>query len=254
MNLSPLDSDFDPTLDTSVFSVETQTTPQDRQSLLSIQAAVRNARDHYVYLEVGSHLGGTLVPHLQDPRCKKVISVDARPPSQLDERGVIFDYVGNSTQRMVETLKGQLPEAALLKLNTIDADISDVTTKQISSKIDLALIDAEHTNVAVFRDFIAVQKFLQSASVVVFHDAHLIYDGLQNIECHLRDKGLDFDAFFLPSCVFVILLGKLDAPVASSLRGLAIERQAFIEGARAALWRTIAANVSLMQGDVIGHR
>ena len=55
---------------------------------------------------------------------------------------------------MLDILKHHVPEAALLKLNTFDADVSDLNTTHIPLKVDFALIDAEHTITAVFRDFL----------------------------------------------------------------------------------------------------
>ena len=58
-------------LDVGVFEIPSETSVSDKISLLRLQNLVRCKKDGYVYLEVGSHLGGTLVPHLIDPQCKK---------------------------------------------------------------------------------------------------------------------------------------------------------------------------------------
>ena len=136
---------------------------------------------NYLYLELGSHLGGTLVPHLMDQACRLIYSIDKRPASQLDERGVFFDYSDNSTARMLDTLKQAVPRSALPKLITLDKDISDLTDSEIGGKADLVLIDAEHTNVAVFRDFLGSLRFTQPSFIAAFHDADLVCDGLLNI-------------------------------------------------------------------------
>ncbi len=61
--------------DVSIFQVPSQSSVGDRRSLLDIQNIVRTFDDRYTYLEVGSHLGGTLVPHLLDPKCRAVLSI-----------------------------------------------------------------------------------------------------------------------------------------------------------------------------------
>jgi len=52
--------------DIEIFKIHSETTFGDRQSLLTIQNIVRDRVPRYTYLEVGSHLGGTLYPHLTD--------------------------------------------------------------------------------------------------------------------------------------------------------------------------------------------
>ena len=73
--------------DVSLFAVETQTTEKDRRSFLSIQRFIRRNFQDYTYLEVGSHLGGSLFPYLLDKRCASVISVDPRPPHSQTSAG-----------------------------------------------------------------------------------------------------------------------------------------------------------------------
>jgi hypothetical protein len=110
------------TLDVDVFRVETQTTFSDRTSLLRVQNIARSVLGRYVYLEVGSHIGGSLFPHLIDSACEAAISVDPRPPAQPDERAEVFAYEENSGARMVAVLSAQLSLAAIAKLTTIDSD------------------------------------------------------------------------------------------------------------------------------------
>ena len=98
--------------------------------------------------------GDRSLPHVLDPRCRLLYSVDKRPPVQPDERGINFEYQNNSSQRMVATLARYVTATYLAKVRTFDMDASELTTCHIPEKPDLVLIDAEHTNVAAFRDFI----------------------------------------------------------------------------------------------------
>lgn len=62
-------------LDTSLFeTVPTLVYAPDKLSLLAVQRAVRKLKS-YSYLEIGSYQGGTLQPHLGDPRCKRIYSI-----------------------------------------------------------------------------------------------------------------------------------------------------------------------------------
>lgn len=229
--------------DVGVFKIIPEMPENDRRSLLTIQNVVRLHVPGYIYLEVGSSLGGSLLPHLADPACRLAYSVDARPASQPDERGRSFDYQHASTAGMLATLQQHLPLAAMLKLQTFDADAEQLTTEQIGYACDLVFIDAEHTNVAVFRDFLNTLKFAKPSAVVAFHDANLVFDGLGNIECFLRHQGIKHCAFTLPDAVFVILLGEFVDFAANTLARSALDKAAYFDHAKRALWREIAKNV-----------
>src|SRR5262249_59221053 len=150
-----MQTDFDraiASLDVSLFQIESQTSIEDRRSLLAIQNAVRSWKRDYVYLECGSHLGGSLLPPLLDPHCSRVYSVDKRPLAQPDERGVKWEYADNSSQRMIANLLRFVGANCLQKLQVFDVDAGELAAGQIQEKPDLVLIDAEHTNSAVFSD------------------------------------------------------------------------------------------------------
>jgi hypothetical protein len=193
-------------LDVSIFRIESQTSIEDRRSFLAIQNAVRLWKNEYVYLECGSHIGGSLLPHVLDPHCRLLYSVDKRPPVQPDERGVKYEYPHNSSQRMVATLARHVTATYLAKVRTFDMDASELTAYQIPEKPDLVLIDAEHTNAAVFRDFINLYLLCHPSTVYAFHDANLTFGGLQNIETFLRYSGVAFDSYVLPSVVYLLAI------------------------------------------------
>jgi hypothetical protein len=241
-------------MDPAVFTATSQTRIGDRRSLLAVQNIVRNVRPRYVYFEVGSHLGGTLVPHLVDPLCRHVFSIDKRPANQPDERGAMFDYKENLTSRMLEALAPHVPPSAFLKLTTCDADVSEVNASQVPMKVDFAFIDAEHTNVAVFRDFLGTTDFLAESFVVAFHDANLICDGLQNIECFLWHQGIKFRSFFLPDVMYAIMTGDFAEVAGQALQRISVDREKFIQQSRISLWKEIANNVSRVEGDAVAHQ
>ena len=63
-------------LDLSLFDeVSTQSSDGDRRSWLAVQRSVRRPNG-YTYLEIGSHLGGSIQQHLVDPWCARIISMD----------------------------------------------------------------------------------------------------------------------------------------------------------------------------------
>jgi hypothetical protein len=62
-----------------------KTTVKDKATRLAVQNFLREAVGDYGYFEIGSHLCGSLVPHLADPACTRISSVDLRPEVQRDE-------------------------------------------------------------------------------------------------------------------------------------------------------------------------
>ena len=139
--------------DPAIFELETSTSLADRVSFLMAQRVARAGSNRYNYLEIGSYLGGTLLPYLLDPICERIISIDKRPISQPDERARQFFYVGVTTAVMIDRLRVLVPEKELGKLRTFDADASQVSSASVGCKIDIALIDGEHTTTAAFSDF-----------------------------------------------------------------------------------------------------
>jgi len=207
-------TDFDhalSNLDLSLFAaIESQSTDNDRRSLLACQLAMRAIRGDYVYLEIGSHLGGSLQPYVRDPRCRRIFSIDKRPQSQPDERGVDFAYEGNSTDRMLDGLRRVSPQG-LDKLTCIDADASAVTPDRIDPRPDLCFIDGEHTDHAAASDFDFCRRVVTADGAIVFHDASIIYRALARIVRQLEEQRAPFTAYHLADSVFVIELG--DCPL-----------------------------------------
>lgn len=67
-------------LDLELFAViPSQSTDDDKRSLLAVQRRTRELAGNYSYLEIGSYLGGSIQPHLLDSKCKSIWSIDKRP-------------------------------------------------------------------------------------------------------------------------------------------------------------------------------
>jgi hypothetical protein len=140
-------------------------------------------------------------------------------------------------------------EDALARLMTFDTDASRVTLAQIGSRAHFAFIDAEHTNRAVFRDFLSVRRLMDSSSVIAFHDANLVFDGLLNVEEMLMDEGVEFTATYASDCIFVLAFGSLAAPIKQVLSDTCIDREQFVSRSRRALNMEIARNTTLCVQD-----
>jgi hypothetical protein len=187
--------------------ITSQTDEFDKRSLLACQRAARNLLGNYVYLEIGSYLGGSIQPFLLDPACETIFSLDKRPFSQPDERGVDFVYKNNSTARMLENLK-QVAPRNLDKIVCIDGDVSEIDKTKITGKPDLCFIDGEHTDAACRRDFhFCLEAMNRERGAIVFHDAGVIYHGLKEIVGFLEAKEIKFTAYNLPHVMFVIEIG-----------------------------------------------
>jgi predicted O-methyltransferase YrrM len=193
-------------LDLRLFEkIPSQSTDEDKQSLLAIQAAVREIAGEYNYLEIGSYIGGSIQPHLLDPKCRRIYSIDKRPCSQPDERGFDFIYQNNSTPRMMEMLADVSEDRE--KIKTIDGDSRTIEATEINEKFQLCFIDGEHTDAAVVADFKFCLRALDGRGAIVFHDAQITYNGIADCIAYLRDKRIAFNAYVLPHIVFVVEIG-----------------------------------------------
>ncbi|WP_143748367.1 class I SAM-dependent methyltransferase [Mesorhizobium carmichaelinearum] len=228
------------TLDIAVFQVQTQSTFNDRASFLRVQTLARSALGRYIYLEVGSHIGGSLFPHLIDPACQGAVSVDPRPAALPDERAEFMRYPENSTARMIAVLSERLPPSAMAKLTTFDSDVSAVPPGAVEPKATLAFIDGEHTNRACFSDFAGVLQLTKPDCIISFHDANLIADAIINAERFLDHLGVAHETVFLPDTVAVMGLGRLASAVRDELQPHGLDRVAFLERSQRELWSHIA--------------
>jgi SAM-dependent methyltransferase len=198
-------------LDVSLFErIPSQTSENDRRSLLALQEAVRARGSSYAYLEIGSHLGGTIQPFLPDDRCTHVFSIDRRPLSQPDERGPDYDYPDNSTAHMLALLRELSPGGAA-KVRSWDADARDVDPAAVVPTPALCFVDGEHTDRAVKSDAAFCLKVLAGSGVLAFHDAPVVYNGLYELIEDVGRAGTPFVAYHLPDTVFVIEIG--DFPI-----------------------------------------
>jgi hypothetical protein len=194
-------------LDVSLFdAIGSQTSPDDRRSMLAIHAAVSARLGPFTYLEIGSHLGGSIQPFLLDHRCTHIVSIDKRPKVQADARGTSYEYPGNSTERMLQNLR-KIAKDGVAKITTLDMDSSELRVSMLPSKMDLCFIDGEHTNSAAERDFAFCESALAASGVIYFHDSEIVFQALDNILKCLRAAGRPFHAYNLPTSIFVIDLG-----------------------------------------------
>lgn len=202
-------------LDLRLFKkITSQSTDHDKRSLLAVQNAVRQLLGEYRYLEIGSYLGGSIQPHLLDDKCSLIYSIDKRPLKQPDARGFDWTYLNNSTERMIENLRAVAPDN-IGKIKTIDGDTDEISPSEISKSVHLCLIDGEHTDHAMKRDFEFCRKVLDSnGGAIMFHDAQITYNGIHDCIENLRHEGIDFRAYNLPSVLFVVEIG--DFPVHKS--------------------------------------
>ncbi len=193
-------------LDTSLFEhILSQSTEEDKQSLLALQAVVRASHPDYVYLEIGSYKGGSLQPYVADPQCARIISIDPRPLTLPDARGV-EKYPENSTAQMLQLL-AHVPGANIQKILSLEASTETLTPAAIPAAPDFCFIDGEHTNEAALRDARFCLSVVKPGGVIAFHDANLVYEALATWLKELAQSQRAFRPYILPDSVFVIELG-----------------------------------------------
>lgn len=197
-------------LDIALFSrIDAQLTDDDKRSLLAVHHALREQIPGYVYLEIGSHLGGSIQPHLQDARCTRIISIDKRPTAVPDDRGYDVPYPENSTAHMLSLLRAISPDADA-RITCFDEDASGITPDRLPGRPHLCFIDGEHTERAAMADYAFCRKVIRDNGVILFHDANVIYTGLVKIIEQLETEKTKFKAYVLPSSIFVLTLGETD--------------------------------------------
>ncbi len=197
--------------------VASQTSEADRRSLLAVHHALAERTGSFAHLEIGSHLGGTLQAFVADPRCRRIVSIDPRPPAQPDDRGQVFAYEGNSTARMLARL-GQVPGADLEKLETIELSTEDIAPGGLP-RPDLCVIDGEHTYGAALRDARFCRAATHGAGVILFHDREVVEPAILDF---VRETPGPVTAYPLRGSFFVVELGAgrhllADPGVAASL-------------------------------------
>lgn len=194
-------------LDLKLFEIiSSQSSVNDKRSLLACQLAARELSGGYIYLEIGSYLGGSIQPHLLDEKCLRIYSIDKRPPVQPDARGVDYHYLNNSTARMIENLQKVAPDR-IGKISTIDRETRRIEPSEITDKITLCYIDGEHTDEAVVTDFKFCLRVLSENGAILFDDANIIYNGIADCIEYLKRNSINFRAYNLPDKVFVIEIG-----------------------------------------------
>lgn len=198
-------------LDLELFcSIPSETSVADRRSLLALQSAVARTLGTYTYLEIGSHLGGSIQPHLLDPRCKRIYSIDARPAAQPDERGVMFHYPENSTHRMLANLRA-IGGDLVSKVRTHDSGVSGVPSSFIEEPPSLCFIDGEHTREAALMDFAFCERVTREGAVICFHDANILSAALKLVFADLRSRSRSCEIVKLGGTVLAIGLGRSSA-------------------------------------------
>jgi hypothetical protein len=195
-------------LDTSLFArIDTQLTDLDRGSLLALHTAARQVYGPFDYLEIGSHLGGSLQAFIRDEACRLIVSIDSRPPAQPDERGIVYEYQANSTERMLDELR-RLPGSALDKLHTIDATTDELDPAALPARPQLCFVDGEHTDEAAVRDARFCLAALGESGCIAFHDSQIVYRGLRSFLDELERDGRAHRSYYLPTSVFVVEIGE----------------------------------------------
>ena len=213
-------------LDTTLLSsIESQTTEPDRRSLLALHAAVAE-RGPFRYLEIGSHLGGSLQALVADARCAEIISVDTRPASQPDDRGETFHYEDNSTERMLRLLD-EVPGADVSKVRTFEVGTDELRPSELPGAPALCLIDGEHTNEAALTDARFCLEAVGESGVIAFHDSNVVQAAIDDFVRSLGERP--HAAFQLPDSVAVVQVGADDLPRSPFVRrALAAESGAAI--------------------------
>jgi hypothetical protein len=179
----------------------------DRRSLLALHLACREVYRSFSYLEIGSHLGGSLQALVRDPACVSIVSIDPRIPDAPDERGRPSRYEENTTANMLSGL-GAIPGADVTKIRAFDATVETLDAHDLGTgRPVFCFVDGEHTDEAVRRDADFCLDAMNRAGCVAFHDAEIVHRGIKRFVDDLEAERTPFSAYLLPYSTFVVEVG-----------------------------------------------
>ena len=194
-------------LDENLFGhVPSQTTWADRLSLLALYNACHERFGEFDYLEIGSHLGGSLQVLIADPRCTSVTSIDSRPATQPHAGSEPVEYPDNSTARMLRFLE-LVPGADLGKLHTFDASTEQLAPEDVPAPPRLCFIDGEHTVAAALRDARFCRTVMADEGVIVFHDRRPVLPAIDTFVAELGAASQE--SFALRDRLFAVSFGEV---------------------------------------------
>jgi hypothetical protein len=122
---------------------------------------------------------------------------------QPDDRGPVFHYEDNSTERMLGLL-ALVPDGDLRKLQTIEESTENIPPGELA-RADLSFIDGEHTARAALRDARFCRAAMHGAGVVVFHDRQVVEPAVNDFLAETPGVLL---AYPLRTTLFVVELGR----------------------------------------------
>jgi len=174
----------------------------ERSAFLKIVEKIASAGE-FKYLEIGSYLGGSLAPLLIEEKCKAVLSIDDRGRILPDQRGQSFDYSAVTELDMIENLsKSGFP---INKLKCFDGSIENYDFAVVDS-FEFCFIDGEHTNEAVFRDFIYSIDHMNNNAAILFDDSNLVFDGIKNCKTYLDMKKVKYKIFHISDTRLILIV------------------------------------------------
>lgn len=226
-------------LDLTLFGIPSASSQGDKTSFLRAQRLIRRLRTGFTYLEIGSDRGGSVLPYLLDPHCVHIVSIDPRPTAINDERATSILYPADGEAQMLANLAAFAPTG---KITPIRADIRDASPAGLP-KAQIALIDGEHTNVACFSDAERLLDFIEQDAIILFHDANLIADALQNYSRMLDRLGRPHVLYIAPDCVGVLALGHFCQAVTEEFGPVSYPLHDYIAQAQTGRWEMITLSM-----------
>lgn len=208
-------------------TIPSQLSSGDVKKLQAIQNLIKQTQS-YVYLEIGSYLGGSLYPHLLEKKCTAAWSVDKRSTDPiLDERNIDYAY-SVTTKHMLDLLtENNVPVS---RLHTVDGTVQSVPPIQV----DLVFIDGEHTNQAAYSDAVSSMRF--QPQIIMFHDDWIVSDAIDQFQQYLRDQQQPADVYKLTdSDITVVVFGAIRNRFAAFAKNQSQSWQTFVPQARSRL-------------------
>ena len=227
------------------YKVPSQTGWQCKNGLEIIENILFNYKKgiKYNYCETGSYLGGTLFPRLNSQDCSECLSIDKRVNIQSDERRKEgYSYKGIGTSKMIDNLKNHLNKEKLDKLECFDGSIQEYKKNRSNSsdekKYDWIFIDAEHTNIASFDDFLTSMSLISKNGVIAMHDNWMIFSAISNICSFLEYLQIRYRFVHIDGDITAFFLGEIaDYSTKFDKFFITTDKNLFIKNSREKLWK-----------------
>ena len=129
-----------------------------------------------VYLEIGSHIGGSLWAFGRQMADGATLIAVEKPMARGREPGGTVEQLGGVADRL-EAQRGYQPRIVLGDSHAVET-VASVVDILAGRKVDVLFIDGDHSVEAVTADAERYIPMVRPGGLIIFHDSGLPHDGM----------------------------------------------------------------------------